>query len=404
MQFRRALTHMDTETPFGIAFGASTTREYCIINSQMLYDRLMCEGTTVDGCLHFNVIAGIAVDKSGQLDSVRAKELIRVFRPERNGAVSLVDFVRSVDNIYKELRMLRATVASSTKIDKALETIFNVIFYFFLACVVLWFLRIDPLALFLSLSSIVLAFAFMIGSASAKYFEGLLLIVVQCPYGIGDRISISNSEAISDVAGAQGWIVEDVTLFTTTLALAATSERATIANGVIAKSRIINMARSPNAILYVKMRFGIETPYSKVEIFRAAIEKFVRSRPKEWFRLLGFRVSKIEADLGYIEYSICLQHREAWQNITPILNSRNTMHAYCLELSKKLDMRYKSPHLPVDLNIVGKPLGSAGQFDLNFEMAPGMAYGRSGEHLYSPTNRSIDEDGLDNVAAMFSND
>ena len=50
----------------------------------------------------------------------------------------------------------------------------------------------DPLALFLSLSSVILAFAFVIGSASAKYFEGVLFILVRRPYGIGDFIHVSN--------------------------------------------------------------------------------------------------------------------------------------------------------------------------------------------------------------------
>jgi hypothetical protein len=54
---------------------------------------------------------------------------------------------------------------------EALESIFNYGFYVVLACVILWILDIDPFALFVSLSSIVLAFAFMIGSASSKYFE-----------------------------------------------------------------------------------------------------------------------------------------------------------------------------------------------------------------------------------------
>jgi hypothetical protein len=52
----------------------------------------------------------------------------------------------------------------------------------------------DPLSLFLSLSSVILAFAFIIGSASSKYFEGILFILVRRPYGIGDIIHISNTE------------------------------------------------------------------------------------------------------------------------------------------------------------------------------------------------------------------
>jgi hypothetical protein len=318
-----------------------------------------------------------------------------MFRPDRDGSISMVDFVRSIDSVYKELRLLRATIGGSTKIDKALESIFNYGFYVLLACVILWVMNIDPLALFLSLSSIVLAFAFMIGSASAKYFEGLLFIIVQRPYGIGDRINVANPEIPADTAGAQGWIVEDVTLFTTTVCLAATSERATISNGMLAKSRIINGARSPNAVVYVVMRFSMDTPYSKIETFRQCVEKFVHARPREWSGLLGFRVSRIESNLGFIEYTAVFRHRESWQNILPILNSRNTMHCYCLELAKKLDMRFKQPPLPVDLHIPG---GVPPQFELNFNSSE---LAGQPDLSHSPGGNSMNSESLAKVAAMF---
>ena len=76
-----------------------------------------------------------------------------------------------VDEVYKELRLLRASVANSSKIDRAFETIFNFVFYSILFCMILSQLGYDPLALFLSISGVILAFAFMIGSASSKYFE-----------------------------------------------------------------------------------------------------------------------------------------------------------------------------------------------------------------------------------------
>jgi len=54
-------------------------------------------------------------------------------------------------------------------------------FYVVLASTVLSVLGFSPFQIFLSLSSVILAFAFMIGSASSKYFEGLLFILVQKP-------------------------------------------------------------------------------------------------------------------------------------------------------------------------------------------------------------------------------
>jgi hypothetical protein len=149
------------------------------------------------------------------------------------------------------------------------------------------------------------------------------------------------------------------------------------------------------------MRFAIDTPYKKVEIFKSAVEKFVKSRPREWFALLGFRAGRIEADLGFVEYAIVVQHREAWQNMGPILNSKHTVNSFCLELAKKLQMRHEPPALPVDLKIVGNQLPP--QFDLkyNFETpnehagdVPPKAHGRGTSDSSSLSPKPFDDADL----------
>jgi 1,4-dihydroxy-2-naphthoate octaprenyltransferase len=64
-----------------------------------------------------------------------------------------VDFVKSIDEVYKELRLLRASVANSSKIDRAFESILNFLFYTIAFCLILSQLGYDPLALFLSIVS-----------------------------------------------------------------------------------------------------------------------------------------------------------------------------------------------------------------------------------------------------------
>lgn len=46
-----------------------------------------------------------------------------------------------------------------------------------------------------------------------------------------------------------------------------------------------------------------------------------------------------------------MQHRESWQNVVALLVSKAEVSAFCHELQKKMDMKYKSPPLPVDLNL-----------------------------------------------------
>jgi hypothetical protein len=162
---------MDTPYPFSGSFGLADKRERCVASAQGVYERLLLKDNIINGKLHFDTMAVLALKRNGELDPEKVKELIRTFRPDRDGGISMVEFVKSIDAVYKDLRMLRATVVASSKIDKALETMLNIFFYGSAFCIILSAYDFDPLALFLSISGIILAFAFMIGSASAKYFE-----------------------------------------------------------------------------------------------------------------------------------------------------------------------------------------------------------------------------------------
>jgi hypothetical protein len=223
-------------------------------------------------------------------------------------------------------------------------------------------------------------------------FQGLLFILVQRPYGIGDRIHVAAAQTDSSASGSQGWIVENVTLFQTTVRLGATNERATISNGALAGSRIINASRSPKALLYVTLKFGVDVPYEKIQIFRSVVERFVKARPREWVAMSGFRSSRVEADLGFIEYVITVQHRESWQSITQLLQSLSDLSCFCLEVSKKMEMRYISPPLPVNLawNQLSPLLASDAAKSLEAQAAA----------HHRPTE-SFGSNGFQDIAALF---
>lgn len=247
--------------------------------------------------------------------------------------------------------------------DKAFENINNVFYWIVTGCIVLSVLGVDPLVMFASISGFVLGFAFMIGSASSKYFEGILLILIRRPYDIGDRIHVSDPNSETSSNGSLTWFVRDVTLFTTTVCFAATNEVATYSNGSLASSRIINAARSPEASVHFPVKFPISAPYEKLRVFGNAIEEFVKARPREYLSFGGCRCSRIEADLGYVEYCVAATHRESWQNMRAILMSKAELSSFALELSKKMKLRYQSPPMPVDVRLHSSKTNAFG-FDL----------------------------------------
>ena len=95
LQFRRALEFIGGEYPFSPDFGSVRTREDCVASAQAVFDRLM--GGATGPFLNFETLCLVAKDAEGNVDRFTVKELIRVFRPNRDGRLSKLDFVKSVD-------------------------------------------------------------------------------------------------------------------------------------------------------------------------------------------------------------------------------------------------------------------------------------------------------------------
>ena len=132
-----------------------------------------------------------AYEADGNFDERKAKGLVRLFRPDKFDELSLLAFVQSCDGVYKKLRYLRASVGNSTLIDYVLENIFNAFFYFFLALTIMAVLELNPWTLLVSLSTIMVSFAFAVGPSAAKLIEGMMMIAIRRPFDLGDRISVS---------------------------------------------------------------------------------------------------------------------------------------------------------------------------------------------------------------------
>jgi hypothetical protein len=100
-------------------------------------------------------------------------------------------------------------------------------------------------------------------------------------YHFDGRIHISDPNEDTQSTGSPGWIVRDINLYTTTVMLGATNEVATYSNGALAASRIINGARSHKANVNFNLKFPIYTSYRKLQIFKSAMEQFIKARPRE---------------------------------------------------------------------------------------------------------------------------
>ena len=84
LQFRRALAQLKRHYPFSPAFGPCSTRELCLESAQEVFDKLLLRDIASDDALSFDVLAAVAISH-GEMDEDKLKEMIKLFRPDRDG-------------------------------------------------------------------------------------------------------------------------------------------------------------------------------------------------------------------------------------------------------------------------------------------------------------------------------
>jgi small-conductance mechanosensitive channel len=161
---------MDLEYPFSEAFGPASTRDELIASAQHVYHRLLnlAPGSKV---LPSVILSAVADNGDGTVDNSKRRSLRNLFRPDADKEVQLLAFIQSCDSVYKKLRFFRASVGNSSVIDKVLESIIDAIYGFTLGLVILSLLNFNPWPLLVSMSTLMVTFAFAVGPSAAKSIE-----------------------------------------------------------------------------------------------------------------------------------------------------------------------------------------------------------------------------------------
>jgi Mechanosensitive ion channel len=155
-----------------------------------------------------------------------------------------------------------------------------------------------------------------------------------------------------------------------------TGKRTVFANGSLASYDITNLKRSARANIAISLKFPISSDREQLEDFRQRISEWVDARPHEWIKVDSFRLERIEAHLQvrcvgnkqvvvpetnpplfdcispcifqmcdsfhvllqYMECVLTAQHRESWQKLDAIHESKSEILMFALELQRELKL------------------------------------------------------------------
>merc|ERR1740139_857963 len=101
--------------------------------------------------------------------------------------------------------------------NAAAEKLIDFIFYTVIIILALVAVGVNVALLFGAMATFIISISFCVGGASSDVIKGLLFILLQRPYDIGDRIAMNYVTADAAGTGSPGWTVTDLTLYHTTL-------------------------------------------------------------------------------------------------------------------------------------------------------------------------------------------
>ena len=271
--------------------------------------------------------------------------LRKLFRPGRDESLDLLMFVQSVDSLYRRLRYFRASVSNAGSLDRTLENMFNILFYFVLGLMLLSFMNFNPWSVLVSITSLLVSFSFAFGTTVSKYVQGILLIAVTRPFDLGDRIYLDNSNnPHTGMENANnGWLVEDISLSATKLRFGKTNEVAYLANNLISEMRIYNANRSPNATVVLELILGITVlEGDNLESFRDAMILYVKEHPRMWDSMNFIRLEKVDADNEQVFFTLSFRHRFSWQDAPRIKLHREDLIQNIYKVADQLKINFDS--------------------------------------------------------------
>mmetsp|Transcript_41191 Transcript_41191/g.46021 ORF Transcript_41191/g.46021 Transcript_41191/m.46021 type:complete len:172 (+) Transcript_41191:1486-2001(+) len=145
------------------------------------------------------------------IDTKQTSESVENFLG-RNGDISVIEFCKSIDIVYREMWKVRARIANESRMNAASEQILNIVFYFFLCWIGVNLFQYNSTAVIDIVATFVIAISFLSSEASGSFVKGFLLILVQRMYDIGGRIIVNEVGQEPSQLGSSGWFVKDLNI------------------------------------------------------------------------------------------------------------------------------------------------------------------------------------------------
>jgi len=192
-----------------------------------------------------------------------AQIIMDVFDVDKQGFADRDMIIDRVIEIYESRKNMQLTLGGSRSVLATLERMMLTALYIVLIFIVLAIFDQNVLEMWLTLSSFILAFAFMFGNSIRECFEGVIFIFITHPYDVGDNILINGNR----------YVIKNINILQTETENW-NGEVTYYHNQTMMRSTVINMSRSKTRTESFDWIVDVETPDKIFDGLNSSLHNF----------------------------------------------------------------------------------------------------------------------------------
>ena len=192
-----------------------------------------------------------------------AQIIMDIFDVDKQGFADRDMIIDRVIEIYESRKNMQLTLGGSRSVLATLERMMLTALYTVLIFIVLAIFDQNVLEMWLTLSSFILAFAFMFGNSIRECFEGVIFIFITHPYDVGDNILINGNR----------YVIKNINILQTETENW-NGEVTYYHNQTMMRSTVINMSRSKTRTESFDWIVDVETPDKIFDGLNSSLHNF----------------------------------------------------------------------------------------------------------------------------------
>eukprot|EP00127_Corallochytrium_limacisporum_P002355 Clim_evm1s115 gene=Clim_evmTU1s115 len=264
------------------------------------------------------------------------REAFGIFDLDKSGGVTYREMRDIVISMKREKRSYNKSLETSEIVIGQMSAFMDSIAVFILIWCWLFIFGVNINEVLVSISAIIVAYAFIFGNTLRRYFESAVFLFFVHPFDVEDRVVIRDTH----------YFVRNIDFLSTTLRKP-NGEIVIASNADLNDLMISNLRRSPDMAESFDLWISAGTPTWKIHALKNAISRYLKAKSTDWYPDNLFTVQDLAHRDNLLAINVWVEGKDNWQEYGRAQLRRTGLFLFMKQVMEDLKVSYMPPMQPI---------------------------------------------------------